>query len=206
MKLYAYVIARDIGFAPNPFHGYCTLATCKPDIRRRADIDDWIVGTGTKKSGLQDHVVFAMRVTETLTFDEYWNDPRFADKRVNRRGSRMYFFGDNIYHRDRKTGRWIQEDSHHSRDNGKAFKVNLDHDTQTDRVLISDDFVYYGESAIKISAPFRNGANRLWKLGPGYKNSFSEAYIERFIDWMRSQSDWGREGLPALFKKVPWEA
>ncbi len=27
---------RDYGFAPNPFHGICTLATCKPVIRRVA--------------------------------------------------------------------------------------------------------------------------------------------------------------------------
>src|ERR1700683_153648 len=118
---------------------------------------DWIVGTGTKKSGLQDHIIYAMRVTETQSFDQYWGDPRFVDKRVNRRGSRMYLFGDNIYHHNDKTGRWIQEDSHHSRDSGKAFKVNLDHDTKTDRVLISEDFVYYGGSAIKIDAPFRSG-------------------------------------------------
>src|SRR5262245_31415483 len=45
VRLYSYVVARDYGFAPNPFYGFCTLATCKPDIRRTADIGDWIVGT-----------------------------------------------------------------------------------------------------------------------------------------------------------------
>src|SRR5712671_5339411 len=34
MRLYSYVVARDFGFAPNPFFGVCTLATCKPDIRK----------------------------------------------------------------------------------------------------------------------------------------------------------------------------
>lgn len=44
--LYAYAITRDFGFAPNPFHGVCTLATCKPRIRASANIDDWILGIG----------------------------------------------------------------------------------------------------------------------------------------------------------------
>ena len=30
MRLHSYVVARDYGFAPNPFLGVCTLATCKP--------------------------------------------------------------------------------------------------------------------------------------------------------------------------------
>lgn len=29
-KGYSYVVARDFGFAPNPFNGFLTLATCKP--------------------------------------------------------------------------------------------------------------------------------------------------------------------------------
>lgn len=33
MRLFADKHAHDIGFTPNPFHGVCTLATCKPRIR-----------------------------------------------------------------------------------------------------------------------------------------------------------------------------
>lgn len=39
-NLYAYAITRDLGFAPNPFHGFCTLATCKPGIRKTAKVGD----------------------------------------------------------------------------------------------------------------------------------------------------------------------
>lgn len=206
MKLYSYVIARDYGFAPNPFYGSCTLATCKPDIRRCASIGDWIVGTGAKSQKLQDHLVYAMQVTEIATFDQYWNDPRFVDKRPNRRGSRKQFFGDNIYHHNRRTGRWIQEDSHHSRSNGKAFKINLEHDTKTDRVLISNDFVYFGGSAIEIPAPFNSAPNTLWKIGPGHKSNFSATYAADVVAWLRSQGRWGYQGNPAEFAIVPWQA
>lgn len=46
MNLYSYVITRDYGFAPNPFWGICSLATCKPQIRQRALKGDWIAGFG----------------------------------------------------------------------------------------------------------------------------------------------------------------
>ena len=37
VRLYSYVFDHDYGFAPNPFHGVCTLATCKPSIREHAE-------------------------------------------------------------------------------------------------------------------------------------------------------------------------
>lgn len=201
MKLFSYIVTRDYGFAPNPFFGYCTLATCKPNIRRRAAIGDWIVGTGTKAAGLRSHLVYAMRVTEALTFQQYWSDPRFAAKRVDRRGSRKRLFGDNIYHRNPATGRWIQEDSHHSRSDGTPFKINRDHDTKTDRVLISDDFVYFGGDAIELPSRFR-GANRLRKKGQGHRSNFSDAYVQSVVEWVRSLSVWGLQGRPASFREA----
>ncbi|HVR46909.1 MAG TPA: hypothetical protein VMT95_09805 [Candidatus Binatia bacterium] len=203
MKLYSYVIARDFGFAPNPFYGFCTLATCKPRIRKGASIGDWIVGTGSTKYDLHGHLVYAMRVTEDLAFDDYWSDPRFVHKRPNLRGSLKQWFGDNIYHRNPRTGRWIQENSHHSRGTGRPFKSNIDHDTQTDRVLISDDFVYFGGSAPRIPAPFRTG-NKLWKNGASHKGNFTDAYIERVVEWLRSLGSWGCVGDPAEFAKIKW--
>ena len=77
-RLYSYIVANDTGFAPNPFHGYCTLATCKPRIRKTARVGDWIVGTGSKRNGKAGYAVYAMRVTEIMTFDEYWSDPRVS--------------------------------------------------------------------------------------------------------------------------------
>lgn len=73
--MFSYIVARDFGFAPNPFHGVCTLATCKPKIRKLAALDEWIVGIGPAE---RDHpLVYFMQVDERLTFNEYWADPRF---------------------------------------------------------------------------------------------------------------------------------
>jgi hypothetical protein len=63
--LFTYVIARDFGFAPNPFHGVCTLATCKPGIRKSASVGDWILGIGGKKLGLMHRkCILLMKVSE----------------------------------------------------------------------------------------------------------------------------------------------
>src|ERR1700758_4385988 len=100
MTLYSYVVARDYGFAPNPFYGVCTLATCKPAIRKGAGIGDWVVGTGGAANKLTGHLVYAMQVTEALSFDEYFADPRFQEKKPDLSGSLKRAFGDNIYYRE----------------------------------------------------------------------------------------------------------
>ena len=60
-RLYSYVVVSDHGFAPNPFHGYCTLANCKPRIRWRAQPGDWIVGTGSRARGGATSAAFRRR-------------------------------------------------------------------------------------------------------------------------------------------------
>ena len=146
-KVYVYVVARDFGFAPNPFHGFCTLATCKPEIRRVARVGDRVVGMGGTALGAAGRCVYAMEVTSTMTFDEYWADPECRCKRPVRNGSLKTMMGDNIYHHDGDLAPWRQEDSHHSRPDGSPDLVNLRTDTRTNRVLLSSRFVYFGQSA-----------------------------------------------------------
>src|SRR5690349_11369247 len=99
-KVFMYVVDRDFGFAPNPFHGYCTLATCKPRIRKNANVEDWVIGMGGARLRATGRCVYAMRVTEKLTFNEYWANPLYFDKKPVRNGSNKMMVGDNIYHYD----------------------------------------------------------------------------------------------------------
>ena len=154
MRLYSYIVARDFGFAPNPFCGYCTLATCKPVIRRTAQIGDRIIGTGPKTKQRNGYLVFAMQVDEVMSYNEYWNDSRFLVKRPNMRSSLRNAYGDNIYHKD-SSRRWIQEDSHHSKSDGQPCDANIRHDTKTDRVLIGQHFCYFGGSGPLIPSKWR---------------------------------------------------
>lgn len=150
--LYAYAITRDFGFAPNPFHGLCTLATCKPGIRKTAKAGDWILGIGGScLKHAKSKCILLMKVSEKVSFQEYWDDDRFLLKRPSRNGSRVQMLGDNIYHKDDSYD-WIQEDSHHSNSDGTHNPTNLDRDTgSSDQVLISNYFVYFGNQAITIN-------------------------------------------------------
>lgn len=149
--LYTYVIARDFGFAPNPFHGVCTLATCKPGIRKSAKVGDWILGIGGKKLGsAYKKCILLMRVSEKISFQNYWDDSRFVLKKPCRNGSHVKMLGDNIYHKN-VNDEWIQEDSHHSNADGTTHQINLGRDTgASDQVLISSFFFYFGEKAVLV--------------------------------------------------------
>lgn len=146
-KVYIYVVARDFGFAPNPFHGYCTLATCKPGIRHKAGLDDWVIEMGGTRLKASGRCIFAMRVTQKITFNEYWTNLAYLDKKPVRNGSRIMMVGDNIYHFDSEGRKWRQANSHHSNSDGSMNERNLSTDTKSDKVLISRHFFYFGKEA-----------------------------------------------------------
>lgn len=196
MRLYSYVVRYDIGFAPNPFHGWCTLATCKQDIRARAQVGDWIVGTGSKTQGLGDRLVYTMRVEEILDFDAYWVDPRFARKRPNLRSSLKNVYGDNIYHRG-SDGGWVQENSRHSLEDGSPNFGHVSQDTKADAVLISRNFVYYGGSGPVIPAHLRSGHGMDLVHGrPSYRVGFPDKMRDAVIDWIRDDLEEGLQADP----------
>lgn len=202
MKLYSYIVARDFGFAPNPFHGVCTLATCKPKIRAGASVGDWIVGTGAKsRYDLAGRLIYAMQVGEVLDFDTYWNDPRYLRKRPNLNGSLKVIYGDNIY---RRVGRkWIQADSHHSLENGRPNKANIEWDTSVDRVLVATKFVYWGNVAPPIPRkfrPFRKTGEDLCCKARGHR-VFGDGVASAFAGWLDQQGKWGFQGDPLEFAR-----
>jgi hypothetical protein len=182
-RVFIYVVARDFGFAPNPFHGTCTLATCKPGIRRSAVIGDWILGVGGARLGATGKCIFAMKVSEKLTFDEYWSDLRFRDKKPVRNGSQRMLVGDNIYHRNRQTKKWIQADSHHSLANGQVNLDNLTRDTSSEHVLISRHFIYFGLAAPAVPSKFYTAIG--FKNGIGHR-VYEESDCRGLLDWLEN--------------------
>ncbi len=199
MKLYSYVVARDFGFAPNPFFGFCTLATCKPKIRQHASVGDWVVGTGAKLVyGYSGRLIYAMQVSEILDFDTYWNDPRFIQKRPNLTGSLQVLYGDNIYHR--VGGRWVQADSHHSLEHGRVNKENLTWDTSVNRLLVASKFIYWGRSAPTIPIAFRSFGKENDDIcsGRGHR-VFAKELPMAFASWLEEEGKWGVQGEPLEF-------
>src|ERR1700733_9238130 len=128
MKIFAYVIEHDLGFAPNPFHGVCTLACCKPRIRKNAETGDYVLGTGAALPNLRCFLTYWMQIDEITTFDAYWADQRFRHKKPAMLGTTLYRYGDNIYHRD-GTQTYRQEYSFHSMEDGGVSPGDLKRDT-----------------------------------------------------------------------------
>lgn len=182
--LYIYVVDRDFGFAPNPFHGYCTLATCKPLIRARAQIGDWIMGVGGSRLKATGKCIYLMKVTEIQTFNDYWPDARFQRKKSVRNGSKVMMVGDNIYHQAADNASWIQEDSHHSMSDGSQNLENLKTDTSSVNVLLSDHFYYFGKDAPLVdldSIGYKNLRNyRKKQLGDTNIAAFIEEIEHRY--------------------------
>lgn len=197
-NVYFYVVNYDLGFAPNPFDGVCTLACCMPTVRRTARLGDWIVGMGGRALKATGSCIYAMRVDGDLSFDQYWASERFRGKRPARNGSRKKMVGDNIYHRDPATGLWLQENSVHSRLDGGQDALNTRHDTQTDRILFSDKFFYFGASAPAVPPAMLKQIG--FKNGRGHRK-YDLKKCGSFLAWVEKQGG----GHPNLLRCDPFE-
>lgn len=193
MNGFSYIVVRDFGFAPNPFGKYCTLATCKPLIRKHAQVGDIVIGLSPKR--FDNTLVYLMHVNEKISFTQYWNDPRFQYKKPIMNGSLKQLYGDNIYFLDDRTKEWHQADSHHSFENGEMNYNNLKRDTSSDSVLISNDFYYFGNSPINI--PDRLKSKMV--VGIGYR-PINDNDSECILNWLHSDYMSGLYDIPKLFK------
>lgn len=175
MRLYSYVMVSDSGFAPNPFDDFCTLACCKPIIRRTATKGDWIIGTGSKGTVGKDKLIYAMKISEKMDFDSYYRDNRFQNRL------------DNIYFK--KDGIWFQKENKHHQEE------DMGHDLGGKHVLISIHFYYFGKDAIEIPEKFWE----IIKTGPGHKCNFSVNMVNKFIEWLEESHTPGEHGKPYYY-------
>lgn len=195
MKYFSYVISRDYGFAPNPFFGFCTLATCKPKIRENAQIGDWIFGTGSVALGCKDKLIYAMQVTNKITYDTYWKDHKYNVKKPIMNGSLVQMYGDNVYHQEK--GIWTQANSHHSNEDGSINFDNLRRDTSSENILISENFYYFGESHIEIPADL---ISEVCKKRQGFKY-VNKDVATAFLKYISENHEKGYHDNPIQFEQ-----
>ncbi len=178
MTLFAYVMTDDDGFAPNPFHGVCTLARCMPVTRSVAQVGDYVVGLAGEslRKGGDWRIIYAMQVTDKMTFDEYWNDSRFLAKRPDKSAGGKEAMGDN----------------------------DIDLDTGGKYALISDAerFTYWGSKTCPIPEPlgflvsvFHRETRGNKPNFRGHRRKFSEEEVQAFVEWFAEQEK-GRLGEP----------
>lgn len=186
-SVYVYAVSYDLGFAPNPFGGLCTLACCKPKIRAKAVEGDWIIGMTGVKTKPALRCVFAMVVTGHISFDEYWANAEFASRRPVRNGTPKKQVGDNIYHRETPTSAWLQENSVHSEVDGTQSPSNTAHDTRINRVLLSTQFVYFGSQAQPVPQEILDALS--YPRNPRDCRKFGAVDAKPLTDWLRAKMD-----------------
>lgn len=173
--LYCYKMTHDTGFAPNPYHGVLTLATCKPTIRRCAAEGYWISGWAAnvvqgKKQKYTDkaqRLIFLAKVEKVISYKDYWEETekvyskkkqptksiekgkecfKSCGNRIVTKNDDIAFCGDNIY--EPIKGKNNEFEQHENPHHGEANKA---HDLSGKNVLICNDFYYFGiENAIDI--------------------------------------------------------
>ena len=177
-RLFCYIIPIDDGAAPNPFRGMCSLAICKPAIRRVAKVGDWVAGLGSKRApsgDLSGRLVYAMKVERVLTLKQYdqeapleWPD-RIPDFRSANSAERL---GDCIY--DYSSGEAVQRPGVHDGSNRKADLNGLN-------VLISWDYYYFGRAARLLPDSLRPIICRT----QGHRSNSNAPYLKPFEAWLR---------------------
>ncbi|MBX2942710.1 MAG: hypothetical protein KF860_10210 [Cyclobacteriaceae bacterium] len=184
-KIYSYVLRFDDGAAPNPFWDVCTLAICKPAIRRTAEVGDWVIGTGSKnarcndgiKHDLSQHLVYAMRIADKMTLSEYneYCSEELRNK-IPQPGSPDWRLrmGDCIYHNEGFEKLSLRPDSIHKIEHS-------DRDLGGINVLLSHEFYYFGEKAVIIPKHLK----QLIKRNQGHLKITNEYLIEQFEEWIK---------------------
>lgn len=218
-RLCSYVVTHDNGLAPNPFHGVCSFALCKDGIKHVAKCGDIVVGISEASEG--NNIIFIMEVTrEKITFEDYAIDPEFQVKKPIFNKGREDCFGDNVYYRDSKTGEWKQ---------GKTFHCRLCPDNKPDDesccgnkkccatvmkskfVLLSDNFVYYGNQPKTIPSEFKQTDSNGNDLGrrniitgrSHYPKHFDTDFIAQFSKYFDGLSERGYlNNPPAGWSKI----
>lgn len=178
--LYSYTIPVDDGAAPNPFGGVCTLAICKPAIRRTAKVGDWVVGLGSKNApggDLSGRVVYAMKVGKVLTMEEYdeYAQMYFPDRipQVDSLNQQQRL-GDCIY--DFSADPPTLRESVHREQNRQT-------DLGGKKVLLSYDFYYFGRNAIPLSKELLPLVHQT----QGHKSHANASLFGPFVSWIRRQ-------------------
>ncbi len=188
MRLFSYILRHDGGFAPNPFHGVCTLACCKPVIRRLSQPGDLVVGLTPKGMGYR--LAYAMVVSEVLPFSAYWVDQRFTGKRPNwSTGSRVDRVGDNCYE-PIGSHDFRQHPSVHSNRDGSEDVDKKAWDLSGHSVLVAQRFWYFGNDGLDLPPEFE-----FLQVGRGHRSQFSDEQIQRVTDFF-NQIPIGVHGAP----------
>lgn len=192
MKLISYKVKHDSGFAPNPYFGILTLATCKPAIRRSPHVKcgDWIAGWTAASSKEyptpvgEEKLVYLARISEIIPIEQYWFD--YPQKRpdVSKGKISPEYYGDNIYEPTESdpTGFKKVSNAFHCEESKHKH-----HDLSGKNVIICNEFYYFSaKNAFEIPEDIRNGFNNLQR---GHKYFYEEEKIKKLIKFVQNNKN-----------------
>ncbi len=199
-RLFTYIITQDCGSAPNPFNGICTLAICKPAIRRVAEIGDWVVGFASvnAQNNLSNRMICAMKVTGIVTMQAY--DQLSRSTLPNRIPNVDSWhlpdrLGDSIYDYQNLNEHGIPAIRSSVHDEG-----NRTTDLGGKNVLISTHFYYFGSNAIDIEPGL---PKKIIPVTQGHRSTSNQPYLNCFEEWIESQGEMGQRGWPSF--SIDWK-
>lgn len=204
-KLYSYLMTHDSGFAPNPFFGYLTLATCMTDIRRTKKVGNWVAGFAGKALVKKCHaldvpirhqgLIYLMEIGEIITLDAYFHDQRFQQKKAIPLGSNNLVLerGDNIYHTDSQGN--FQQTENDNHDQGELIK-----DTSGKNVLIAKQFYYFGRNCPVPEATWASMDIRVPDRYIGYGCESGAPALDRMIEFLQASYEPGVHGNPCIWQ------
>ena len=192
-------MADDVGFSPNPFQGFLTLANCKPCIRKSKNIGDWIAGFTSKKLNKdkvgEERLIYLMKVTNKVTYKEYWNNPEFDCKKPILHSDFVEDkAGDNIYKPNAE-----QSGGFEQIDNKNHFSEDKAHDLSGINVLISNHFFYFGGKPITIPDEIRPNVPR--SQSAHGSRTYNEEKIFQLINYIETKYPMGLINKPLTWPK-----
>ncbi|XUW93630.1 hypothetical protein OH764_36395 (plasmid) [Burkholderia sp. M6-3] len=201
-----YKMTHDSGFAPNPFHGVLTLATCKPRIRACREAGDWVAGfvsqslvDSAARRGVtipRDWLVYLMQIGEVLPLHDYFDDKRFVRKQPPRESNdAIALCGDNIYYLDHR-GHYEQLE------NRRHTRAEAHHDTAGVNALVAGRFYYFGRQCFVPDGGW--AAMTRAALSRGRTFYCPDGFAEKILRYLNARGiDEGVHGLPSMMEGTP---
>lgn len=148
MNTYLYIVPVDDGAAPNPYGGVCTLAICKPNLRKIVKQEDWLIGLSSSFE-----LIYTMKVTTVMTMKEYDSYTKeYLNIKIPNKTSKNTIeqMGDSVY--DFSNDGINLRPSVHSR-------CTKEMDLDGKNVLLSTYFYYFGKETKTLPKEFENIIN-----------------------------------------------
>lgn len=185
-RLFTYKVKTDRGSAPNPYFGVCTLAICKPRIRKHAKPGDLVVGFGCRSRadpGEEFRVVYAMQVEDVLPWRTYIDRCRTVLRgKIPDRSSPERYVGDCIY--VLKDGAIAHEPLQcGSGHNAESFSRDVE---SGENVLVARRYWYFGGGDVErlvVSGQLR----ALSPFGMGHQVEKNKSLIGDFLKWFNDE-------------------